>query len=209
MPRKLLLTLWLASVFVPAAAVAEKLEITPFFGYRFGGEFQDTFRTGGFEDDLEVKESESYGLIVDIDIGAGWQVELLYSHQASELRLKDGFLGGGTFLTDIDVDYYHGGMGYVWAPGQVHSYLVGTLGATRFRPTSADFSSETRFSFAFGGGVKLFFSDHVGLRFDGRFFSTYIESNDDFICDPFGCYRFPNSTYMWQLETAVGLVFKF
>ena len=108
---------------------------------------------------------------------------------------------------DLELEYWHLGFLYQWAPGQVRPYLVASLGATRFDPVGL--TGETRFSWSLGGGFKLMFSDNVGLRFDGRFYSTLVDEDDDVFCDPFGCYRLDDSTYLLQGDVKGGIIFAF
>ncbi len=61
-----------------------------------------------------------------------------------------------------------------------------------------------RFSVGFGGGVKLMFGEHFGLRFEVRGFGTDINSDDDH-CHCHG----DDDGDLWQAEGRVGLVLAF
>jgi len=62
-------------------AFAQQVEVTPFFGYRMGGEFQaDAINPYG---DVEIDDSESYGLMVNIPLTPWSQIELLADFQNS------------------------------------------------------------------------------------------------------------------------------
>ena len=62
-----------------------------------------------------------------------------------------------------------------------------------------------------GGGVKIFFQDWVGLRFEGRLFATELDEDDDSVfCgrhDP--CRHFHEGDYFEQAEVRLGLTLKF
>jgi hypothetical protein len=102
--RKYLLPLALFLVLPQPATMAQtKFEISPFLGYRLGGDFQD-LATGAT---IDLEESSSYGLILDIPLSGNGQLEILWSRQETELD-SGGFLVA-TPPFHIDVDYLHVG----------------------------------------------------------------------------------------------------
>jgi hypothetical protein len=62
---------------ISTGAVAEDLLLTGYLGYRVGGDFTDIPTTT----ELELAETESYGLIIGKDNGTSSQMEFLYSIQ--------------------------------------------------------------------------------------------------------------------------------
>ncbi len=185
-----------------------KVELTPFVGFRFGGEFERTDRFGFSSSDRELDETESFGLALGIALSRGLQLEFLFSRQDTELLRDEGFFDPDTVLLDLEVDYYHVGVLYQWTPGQVRPFVAASVGSTVFRPESGNVGDESRFSLGFGGGVKVMLGENFGLRFEGRLFSTLIEDDDDF-CDDFYCYGRDEEEYMVQGEVRGGLVFAF
>ncbi len=198
----------LASLLAMPAAAAD-LELTPFVGYQFGGTFEgdsdyddDDF---DFFDDVDIKESESYGMILDIGLSKNAQIELFYSRQESSFE-ESGFFGDA--IGDVEIEYFHGGFLWQWGAGQVRPFVVATGGGTRF---SLPEDSDTRFSAAIGGGVKVFVNDHLGFRFDGRLYSTFIDENGEVSCGrrSRSCYRYNDDLSLVQLDIKVGLIFAF
>lgn len=192
----------LCALVLGAVSAQAQFELTPFFGYRVGGELED------FDfDGVDLEDSESYGLIADFDVGGGFQVELLYSTQ--DTRLESVELFQPTAILDLDVEYFHGGVLYQWQPGgDVLPFITGSVGLTRLVPQQRGFETEDRFSFSVGGGAKLMLGEHVGLRFEGRGFTTFVDDDDDAFCDRRRCYRY-DTTVLWQVEGRVGLVLRF
>ncbi len=202
---------------VPASA--QTVELTPFVGYQFGGSFDQDYEDDDFDffDDVDVEESESYGLMLNLGLTRSLQFELLYSRQETNLE-EDSFLGAD--LDDVEIEYFHGGVLWQWGDGQVHPYVVASAGGTRFTLADGD---DTRFSVGLGGGVKVMFNNHVGLRLDGRFYSTVIDDDDGFFdddddffdddvrCDRRGrnCISFSDDEYLVQFDAKVGLVLRF
>ena len=82
-----------------------------------------------------------------------------------------------------------------------------TPACTRLDPQGG--SGETRFSWSLGTGLKLMFNKNLGLRFDGRFYSTVVDEDDDVFCDPFGCFAYDDSTFLFQADVKGGIIFAF
>lgn len=189
-----------------AGTAQAQLELTPFAGYRIGGELEDIGDLGGF-DGVDFEDSESYGLILGIDLPANFQLEFLYSTQDSELRSSTLFsnLPG----LDLDVEYLHVGVLYQFgSDGDVRPFVAASGGVTRLVPDLAGLDSEERASVSFGGGVKLMVSDHIGFRFEGRGFTTFVDDNDDIYCEDRRCYSYDEDV-LWQVEARAGLIFRF
>ncbi len=198
------LTLCLGLLFLAAPAAAQKIEITPFVGYQFGGWFTDDFASGYSLD--EVQDSATWGLILDFPINRHAQIELLYEVQDTELDTLR-FHGPAPDL-DLDVEYIQAGFLWQWLPSdEVRPFVVGSLGAANLDLEGG--RDETRFATTVGGGVKLFFSDHVGARFEGRFYHILLEDDDEVFCDPDACFGYHDTNFMFQFELKAGLVFKF
>jgi len=178
------------------------VEITPFFGYRGGGEINsDALNPTG---NVEIDDSESYGLVVGFPIAPWSMIELEASFQNSTLVEKGGDFLPGYEIGDVDVNYYH--VGFVFqSPGpRLQGFGLFTLGATKIDPDLPGLKSETKFSTSFGGGLKLNLNQHLGLRLEGRGYYTLIDTNTGRDC----CYYY-YSDDLWQGEARVGLILRF
>ena len=182
----------------PTAAMAGEFEITPFLGYQFGGDVE-TFYQGEYHD-VNINSSENWGVVLSLGLSPMTQIELLYSTQdtkADAQRFEDS-LG-------LKIDYWQVSMLWNFDPdAQIQPYVVFGIGGTWLRPDG--FSNTSRFSGNIGGGAKIFFSDSIGLRLEGRFYGTYINSTTSY-CDPFWCYGYNNSLY--QFDVSAGLIIRF
>jgi len=200
----LFLLTYLLLLLVPISTLAEGFQITPFLGYRIGGDFED----GGTGVELSLAEEETYGIILNKDIGPGKQYEFFYSFQPS--RLTAGGIVTPGVLADVDVEYFHiGGRNY-WDKGAVRTFVVGSVGATHFDPNAPNLGSETRFSIGLGGGVELGGESRIGFRLEGRGFATFLDSEGAVFCDSSGgCVVLVASDLLWQFEVGAGVTFKF
>ena len=69
----------------------------------------------------------------------------------------------------------------------------------------------TKFSWAFGGGIKAYPSKNVGFKAMARWTPTYIKTDGyGWWCDPFwGCAPVGNVQYSNQVEFSGGLLLRF
>ena len=151
----LMLLLGLSSVW------AQKAELTPFIGYQFGGNF--TVWSG----ELDIVDDMHYGAMLDISMPGNVQVELLYSRQATVMRLHRYPIGGTTTLFDMSIQYFHLGGLRLFAPpsAKIRPFVVGTLGMSLINPFEPGVSSAWLASLGFGFGAKAFVNQRLGLRF--------------------------------------------
>jgi hypothetical protein len=176
---------------------AQKIEITPFAGYQFGGELAEI---GDESTDHELESGSSWGLMFNADVTDDLQVELYYSSQSTELNR------GTADPLKVDVDTFQVGAIRQYAPrNPVNPYVGLTLGATRFDVAGG---SDTRFSGTVALGVKMIVSDHAGFRFDGRIIgistgSGAISCTDDL------CIGYPDTSIIWQYAVNAGLIIHF
>ena len=196
----------------PAAAQSydgHRFEFTPQVGFRWGGEIsgEDNIL---FDTDLQVQDGEMFGFIFDIPLSSNFQLELIANRQDTELGFDQGLFGGTIDVADITIDYYHVGMLFQTTDNDVVPFFVASAGITRLDPDVPGADSEERFSMSLGGGVKILFNDHFGLRLEGRGYFTLIDDydsgcyDDDFCCD---CGYYDSGTSLSQGEASVGMIF--
>lgn len=199
----------LLSSSMTASATEEDLnfELTPYGGYRVGGEFEET--DGALSIDLD--ESESFGLIFNARNSPDTQWEIIYSRQETTADAS-GF-GMSSSALDLNVEYLQAGGTYMWDSDHVRPYLAATLGGTHINVTTAGFDSDTFFSFSLGLGLQLRPNDRLGIRLEARGFGTLLDSETDLFCQtgPSNniCAIRVDGTLLWQVETFAGLVFRF
>jgi len=208
--RRSLLALALLIAMMPASARAQEApELTPFLGFRFGGSV-DSVSTG---ESFSIDPSGSVGLIFDYPLSPETTFKFVWSLQDTEI---DGSRADGTGPSrfPLDIHYFHFGATYSPGPPRKRrGYVVITAGATHFDPDASGFGSDTRFSMAAGGGVKLKLSDRLGLRIEGRGYLTFVSSSSDVFCSGGGAgascaFSFTGDAFL-QGEIDVGLSIAF
>ncbi len=80
-----------------------RAELTPFAGYRVGGEFEEE----GGDRKFELNESNAYGVILNIREYPDAQWEVLYARQSAEVETQAPFAYEP--VLGLDVEYLHFG----------------------------------------------------------------------------------------------------
>ena len=159
-------------------------ELTGFAGYAFGGKISTSLG------DVKVNDSEMFGAILGLNVRPGYQVELSWNYQPTDLELRP-FVGASSSI-GLDVHYFQiGGLRQI-EQGNAFPFLKFTLGATYYVPESqplggVNLDSEWRFSMTLGLGAKYFFNPRVGLRFQGDLVGTFLNTSGGMFCGFGGC----------------------
>ena len=164
------------------------VEINPFAGYMFGGNFGRFDNFLDFDPGrLEVDDHAIYGGRVGYNFTNLWEIEVEYAQSDTHLsidpfddRLPDERVGDMKFeyfLAYLTLNFGHGR----WVP----YFTIGSGGANLVSNITTFSNSEVRYTGAIGGGVKWFLSPHFAFRFDARLYSTWI--NNSQVCGPGFC----------------------
>jgi opacity protein-like surface antigen len=158
----------------PSAQAPPAWELTPFIGYRTGGKLEVT-STG---ESLRLDDEQSFALALNLRIDEGSQYELFYGTESTHLDPNPTV---GPLA--VKVDYLHiGGTLVVNDEQRLKPYIVGGLGATRFRPQPAEARDSTNFSLSLGGGLRIPVSERFSVRLEARGFLTFVNTDSSFFC---------------------------
>lgn len=153
-------------------------EITPFIGYRGGGNFDLDGSPNAADVDLD--DHGSFGLAVNLFLGGDKteSYELFYSRQQTNVARNSPLAP-----FDLNVEYLHlGGTLNFNDELPVRPYIVGGLGLTRFSPQTGNGGDDSRFSLSLGAGLKLPVTKRFSVRLEGRGFLTLVNSDSAFLC---------------------------
>nr|HRC87822.1 outer membrane beta-barrel protein [Thermoanaerobaculia bacterium] len=147
----------------------------------------------------------------DIPLNQWLSVELLARRQQTELITDHGVFRNDEHFADLDIDYYHVGILFQIPSSRVVPYFVASLGLAHLDLDLPDTSKEDRGSASLGGGVKIYFNDHVGLRFEGRGYYIDLDNdnNDDNRDDRRRRDRWDDRNSITQTEASLGLILAF
>ncbi len=183
------------------SAQAQRFSVGPFYGYRFGGEVENT-ATG---DSLSIQDNPSYGVFLDIDpTDSGLKLGLYYSQQETELDL--GSVGGSSDQELNVHNFQIGGMQEIYE-GKFRPYVAAYLGATWFELPSLE--DDLRFSFSIAVGANYYLTDNLGLRLDLRGIGTVVDGDGGFICINGGCVASFEGDMLWQGEVSASIFLAF
>ena len=187
---------------VAEGQTVDRVEVTAFGGYRFGGEFYEIVSGRP----VDADGAPSFGVVLNIPFTRETQIEALITHQQARFTVP-GADGGQGARFRVTVDHYQVGGLTELATGRARPFLTGLLGLTRYEASG---DHELRFSAAAGGGVKLFPTPRVGVRLDGRVFATVVDAEADVLaCSPGFCVGSINAWLVWQVEFTSGVVIRF
>lgn len=207
--RLVLLVLLLLAGSAAAQERQPKVEITAMASYFFEGNFEVDYGFDDFlEDDVELDQGDAFGLIVAFPINRSFDLELSYTKLDSALQ-TDNFFAPEPEDLPLDAEYFHIGGAFNFNAGHLEPFIFASVGATRLTPKANDFDDEVRASVGFGGGLKVNFSEHVGLRLQVRLLSTLIDSDEEAFCNRRDCYYYDEDTFLYQAEAGAGIAFRF
>jgi hypothetical protein len=179
---------------------SHKFELTGHYGYVWTAS-----RTVVFEDrvgDLDVANSEMWGVQLDIVLRPDAALTLLYNRQDSDLTFKEG--ATKETVGPISVEYLQiGGQGGTrqgnWMP-----FTQVTLGGTRY--SDLELADDIwKFSLTFGIGAKYFISERIALRAQGRLPYTFFGGGVGFGFGTGGGYVTAGGTGYLQADLSGGL----
>lgn len=197
----------------PRAARAQirsnTVEISPFYGRLFGGEFARGSNSL-FQERVDADDANTYGVRVGFNTSESAEFELQASRTDTHFvshASGDVFGSGGDRLGDLRIDYLLGYGTFNFGHRRVVPYVTIGGGVGRLQPSATvePARDTTRFTGSLGAGLKVFINPHFGLRFDGRGYSTYLNSRDT-------CGHFDNCNdthWLTNGEVSGGMIFAF
>jgi len=214
--RKVLVVVGLMLSGVSAAHAQKEYEITPFFGARVGGTIDETSSGNPNVDFLKIKDSENYGVMAGVMFWGHFEGEFMWNRQPTSLSSHNPNDGTFTFLSNMNLDMYQGDVLYQFksSDSKFRPFIVAGLGLSHFGVPPVNGQSvlgfSNRFSYNLGGGIKYFFTPHVGLRLEARWSPTDTTQGQGEFCDEFGnCFPTAITNKAEQGQANIGVIFRF
>jgi opacity protein-like surface antigen len=194
-----------ACAMTPVRASADWL-FTPFVGGNFGGNASFSDSNATFDDEVEKR--------VDFGASLGWmgngivgfEVDFGYSPNFFANTIGDGdFEFGDSNATTLMGNFLVGAPIGGQTGGGVRPYASGGVGLIRTNISGGDFFDDLTtndFGMNVGAGLHGFFTDHIGMRGDVRYFRSFQDH------DPTGDFDLGLGSFdFWR--ASVGVTFRF
>jgi hypothetical protein len=183
-----------------------RFDVTPLIGYRTIMNFPIGQQQGP---GLILDAKPSYGLAVGMRLNEEDLIEIRWARQYSYAHLEGAAPSSNEKVT---MDQFHGDFTHEyilenWSP-RARPFVMGSVGATRIAggPNNNSFN---RFSFGLGGGIKFYFTRHLGWRIQGEWLPIVVSPEvGSFVCGG-GCVVQLSVTAVSQGEIVSGPLFRF
>lgn len=185
----------------PAPVVAQTFEISPFAGYRFGG---DLFEAAA-EQFLDIDGAPVAGAVINVGMWNGLSFEALASTQWADIDVRPHAFDPPVRERAYVNQFLAGGR-QDFGNRNVRPFMTGLAGLTHYSVNGDD---EVRFALSGGGGVRIGADHHVQLRLEGRVYTTFVDVEVESAVCGGGCVGFVDVDVAWQAEFTAGLVFAF
>lgn len=188
----------------PRSDFRPRAEITPYIGYRMGGQFDLDTPPPANDESVDLQDGSDWGVDLGLYRDRSSFYELLYSHQSAGLDTSDPSLKG----IDVTIEYLQVGGTLLFMEHEHYvPYLSLTIGATKF-DAGGGYGSETKFSGSLGGGVRFPLGEHFAATLGARGYLTAVNSDTEFFCTGSGSvnclFRTTGSTF-FQGEALLGI----
>ena len=208
--RMACLTLILAAAAAAARGQVRSgtVEINPYAGYLFGGNFGDTVVEFS-PYNVRVDDDAIYGGRIGFNVTSLFELEFEYGYDKTQLVLdNDTAFVPDSRIGDVTLQYFMGYATFNFGYGRLVPYFTIGGGAANIKPEIADFAtvSDTRVTAGIGGGIKYFFDPHFALRIDGRAYSTYL-GDTTVLCGPY--YTCTQTNWLTNFSANGGLIVAF
>jgi len=152
---------------------SQVIEISPTYGYQFGAKLNY-----GYNNYLKIEGSEQFGITVGVEADDYMMVDITYVHQSTDLRIRDAVISPiEKSVTDFSADWVLVGVTRYFGDGKVMPYFGGSLGGVFLTSKNVNYDiinyeidNNTKFAFAFKGGVNIMLTEVVGIKLQGDLF---------------------------------------
>jgi hypothetical protein len=181
-----------------------RFDLTPLIGYRT----RMLFPTGHSPSPrLVLAAKPSYGMSIGVRLDEENLIEFRWARQDSHFHIR----GSAAPDKKVTLDQFHGDFTREFiledGPHWARPFVLASAGATHV--DGGIDSSFTRFSCGIGGGIKVYFTRHFGVRVQGEWIPVVVEPEvTSFVCGS-GCIVRLSARMVSQGEIVVGPVFRF
>ncbi len=183
-----------------------RLEILGYGGYLWSGSQDVLYLDQSGE--IDFKDGAIWGIEADIAVRPGAQLVLLYQRQDTELEFRSRLQN--LTVGDVAIEYWQiGGVSGVQR-GNVMPFGLITLGGARIVSEFQGAQGDVwKFAILFGLGAKLYVSERIGFRVEGRLPWIITNGGGAVSCGTGGCYTSFGGSGIVQGDVSGGLFVMF
>lgn len=166
--------------FLSISGFSQEFEITPYTGWMLGG------RLNTYNGYANLKDGQNYGIAISYEIAYQTKVEFMYNRMVSDLEIHE-YAEDPYIAFKLANDYFQAGVLRELMDDVIRPFGVGMLGAAVFTPQDSQYSAQWRFSASLAGGIKIFPTEHIGIRLQARMLIPMYFGGLGFWCGTGGC----------------------
>jgi hypothetical protein len=202
-PKRFVLAGFVLTLILRASvATGQTVEAAPVGGYRFGGDLFEFVTNGSVDTD----GAPVVGGAVNVELGDGLSFEALVTRQEAHVTVTGGAFSQPAHWRVV-VDQWLAGGRQEFGVGRARPFLTGLVGLTR---CGIEDDNEVRFTVAAGGGLKLPLQRRLGVRLDGRVFTTFVDADARAVaCAQQTCFFGLDVNVAWQAEFTAAMIVVF
>lgn len=206
--KKIYLFLFAILVFATLNTNAQTFEITPQYGFQFNSKLN---YNGGY---IKFPNSGQYGVTGGVNFGSSLDFEFSWTHQDSEIRIKDILFDPYEERNwgDVAINHYlFGGVQKFGYRDEFKPFLGVALGWSTFSPennggAAINLDSYTTFTFAVSGGAKFMLNDTFGLRLQTQLIMP-VYGGGVYWGGPYGYVGYSNVAAMFNISGGIIIAF--
>jgi hypothetical protein len=154
---------------------AQAIELNGFYGYQLHG----TAKL--YDGDFRINDAANYGGKLSVALASTTHVEVSYMRSDTEGRFYP-FIGTPGDLVSFSSNYIHIAGLQEADLGRIKPFATLGAGFVVWSPKSSQYNSKTQFSATFGGGLKIWLTDAVGIRLQGSMLMPMVWNGAGFGC---------------------------
>jgi len=195
----------------PTTRAQRGIEVTPFIGGQVNRGVD--LSTLLFKR-LDVQNGLNYGVIVGYPVNNIANVEFMWNHNQADALGQPASGGPDQKLFLLKTNQYLGDvlLHFKNRENRLRPFVLFGAGVSNLAADRSHVGSITRFAWVFGGGIKYTLGEHLGVRLQGKWSPTYINTITTGVwCDPFwaGCWEKGDSVFLKEFDGTVGLTIRF
>jgi len=173
-------TLLIIITFLTVHQLFAQVEITPYYGWQWTGSIpMYSYPPYYNSQNAKVDDKANYGARLGVRLPSYMIAEFEWNHTETNLRYRD--FNGEQVVIPVSANYYWLGVIRELKEGPAIPFGIFNIGAANFKDMDEG-DNITLFAIGFGGGIKYFFSDKVGIRLQARLMAPMMFGGLTFGC---------------------------